>query len=191
MRKMLAIVLLTLPSACAGVGNHAPMQPRHGIPGAMNAPFVLEANARTRVKTPSLREVLRDAAQGASRNADSWRAKVDYRDTIDRPDLVADASRNADIARPAYATLQRSFGTGEFRPYVGVGIGQTSARFDAARTGPDDGLTVSGVVGGNLKFTDEVGGYVQYDYAVADENPALANDRESHALRFGLSISLN
>lgn len=191
MRKSLAIAVLMLPSACASVGDIAPMQPRHAISGAMNAPTVLQASATTRVKAPSLRDMLKDAAHGAAKSSDSWRARVDYRDRIDRPDLVSRASRNADTARPAYATLQRSFGTGEFRPYVGVGIGQTSARFDAVQPGLDEGYTVSGVVGGDLKFSDEVGGYVQYDYAVADENPALANNRESHGLRFGLSISLN
>jgi len=41
-----------------------------------------------------------------------------------------------------------------------------------------------------MTFSDEVGGFVQYDYAVASDNPALADD-ESHGIRFGLSIALN
>ncbi len=191
MRKSLAIALLMLPSACASVGDVAPMQPRHAIPGAMNAHAVLQAHTAPRVKAPTLREMLKGATQGGSQTSESWRTRVDYSDRIDRPDLVAHVSRNADIARPAYATLQRSFGTGEFRPYLGVGIGETSSRFDAVQPGQDEGYTVSGVVGGDMRFTDEIGGYVQYDYAVADENPALVDDRESHGLRFGLSISLN
>jgi len=189
MRRTLAIAILMLPSACASHGDLAPMAPRHTIVGAMNAPVVLDARSTPRVKAPTLRDMLKEAAHGAAKSSESWRAKVDYEARIDSPEMVAHASRNGDIERPAYATLQRSFGSGEFRPYLGVGIGQTSSRFDAVQ--PGEGYTVSGVVGGDLRFTDEVGGYVQYDYAIADENPALANNRESHGLRLGLSISLN
>lgn len=187
MRRMLIIALLMLPSACASIGDVSPIQPRHAILGAMNAPDVLEARVTPRVKAPALRDILKDAAK----DSDSWQARVEYRNRIDRPDLIAKASRNIDNSRPAYATVRRSFGTGEFRPYLGVGVGQTTSRFDAAPSGGDEGFVISGVVGGDLRFTDEIGGYVQYDYAVANENPALSSDRESHGLRLGLSISLN
>jgi len=42
-----------------------------------------------------------------------------------------------------------------------------------------------------MTFTDEIGGFVQYDYAVASENSVLAEDDDSHGIRLGLSIALN
>ena len=181
MRKAAALALLVTLSACGGRGDA--LSERRAIPGAMNAPLVLEARPAPRAKAPALGAALRDAASG------EWRARVEYSDRIDRPDLVVEARRNRDIARPALATLQRSFGTGEFRPYLGVGVGTVSSRFAGIEA--QDGYAIAGVVGGDLSFTDRVGGYVQYDYAVTSENPALAERRKSHGLRFGLSISLN
>lgn len=121
-----------------------------------------------------------------------WGAQIDYDHSIERPDQLAHVARKGEVARPAFATLQRSFGSGGFRPYLGLGVGQASARFEAVDRGVQDGLALKGVVGGKMVFTEEIGGFVQYDYAVAAENPALAReDASSHGIRLGLSIALN
>lgn len=121
-----------------------------------------------------------------------WDAQVDYDHTLDRPDLVAGATLNRETARPAFATLRRSFGDGGFRPYVGVGVGQASAKFAAVAPGEADGYAVKGVVGGALDFTETVGAYMQYEHAVAGQNPALAEEEaKSHGFSVGLKISLN
>ena len=215
MYKARALILLLLPSACAGVGTPAPMQGgAHTIVGTMNAPVVLQARevptvaappVETRpaeaieappadvspAEAPAPRTVRPAAPLKAGVPYSQWGAKVDYDHGIDRAYMLADVARNQDVSRPAFATLKRSFGTGEFRPYIGVGVGQASAKFGALDPGTEEGYAVKGVVGGNLFFTDEVGGYVQYDYAIAAENPALADEDESHGISLGLSISLN
>ena len=167
------------------------MSSAHAIPAAMNAPMVLRAKTVQPVAASATRTV-RAAHNPASKvPVKAWGARVDYDHSIDRPDLLVEATRNNETSRPAFATLKRSFGTGEFRPYVGVGVGQASAKFDAIDPGTEDGYAVKGVVGGNLIFSEAVGGYVQYDYAVASENSALTDDDKSHGISFGLSISLN
>lgn len=222
MYKARVLILLLLPSACAGVGTPAPMQGgAHTIVGTMNAPVVLQAREVSTVaappvetRSPEARPIeapatvappveARPAEAPAPRTVrpaaplkagvpySQWGAKVDYDHGIDRAYMLADVARNQDVSRPAFATLKRSFGTGEFRPYIGVGVGQASAKFGALDPGTEEGYAVKGVVGGNLFFTDEVGGYVQYDYAIAAENPALADEDESHGISLGLSISLN
>ena len=217
MYKARALILLLLPSACAGVGTPAPMQGgAHTIVGTMNAPVVLQAREVPTVAAPSVETRPAEAWPIEAPPADAspaeapaprtvrpaappktgvpysqWGAKVDYDHGIDRAYMLADVARNQDVSRPAFATLKRSFGTGEFRPYIGVGVGQASAKFGALDPGTEEGYAVKGVVGGNLFFTDEVGGYVQYDYAIAAENPALADEDESHGISLGLSISLN
>jgi len=123
--------------------------------------------------------------------AGEWGTQIDYDYSVERPDQLSQVVRNGEISRPAFATLQRSFGTGQFRPYLGFGMGQASARFEAVDRGAQDSLALKGVVGGKMTFSDEVGGFVQYDYAVASDNPALADGDESHGIRFGLSIALN
>ena len=180
MRTTAAIALLLLTSACSGRVDPVPQRT---VSAAMNSPVVLQA------QTPpgaALKRVVRGSLAG------TWRTRVEYSDRLDRPDLVALASRNVDTARPSAATLQRSFGTGDVRPYLGVGLAQTDpARLDAEVRGFGEGYAVKGVVGSDLAFTDDVSGFVQYDYAFGAENPVLAERREDHGLRFGLSISLN
>jgi len=65
----------------------------------------------------------------------TWGAQIDYDHSIERPDQLAQVARNGEIARPAFATLKRSFGAGGFRPYLGVGVGQASSRFDTVNRG--------------------------------------------------------
>lgn len=204
MRKVFALTLLILPSACASVGPQASQPGRTTIAGAMNAPIVLQAQQTRQapdtearpvevrpVETPAPRTVYRSAPPRSDIQVTKWGATVDYDHSIDRPDMLASVTRNQDTSRPAFATLKRSFGSGEFRPYIGVGVGQASAKFGALDPGTQEGYAVKGVLGGNLFFTEEVGGYVQYDYAVAAENPALAENDKSHGISLGLSISLN
>ncbi len=191
MRKVLIVALLMLPSACAYRADPSVIQPVQGIPGAMNAPLVLEVQPVQPVVAPAPRFVPKSRTRSAKGTTEKWGARIDYDDRIDRPDLLAGATRNHEISRPIFATLKRSFGEGDFQPYIGVGIGQASSRFDAVDPGEQDGLAVKGVVGGNLTFTDAVGGYVQYDYAIASENPALADNDKSHGISFGINISLN
>ncbi len=121
----------------------------------------------------------------------TWSTQVEYRHGIDRPDLLAAVARNEETARPGFATLQRSFGTGEFRPYVGVGVGVAATQFDTVPTTDADAYAVKGVVGSNLIFTDKVGAFVQYDYNVATAHEAATGSRESHGLSFGLRIALD
>jgi len=123
--------------------------------------------------------------------AGEWGTQIDYDYSVERPDQLSQVARNGEVSRLSFATLQRSFGTGNFRPYLGVGVGQASARFEAVERGAQDSLALKGVVGGRMDFSDEVGGYVQYDYAVASENPVLAEEDASHGIRLGLSIALN
>ena len=128
----------------------------------------------------------------ASEGKGVWSANIDYVHTLDRPDLVANNARNYDTARPGFATLQRSFGKGEFQPYIGVGVGKAETLFETAAPRANDALAVKGVIGSNLKFTENVGGFIQYDYSVASNAlSAVEKERKSHALQFGLRISLN
>jgi hypothetical protein len=120
----------------------------------------------------------------------TWSAQVEYQHVIDRPDLLAASTRNEETARPGFATLQRSFGTGDFRPYLGVGVGVAATQFDGIAPSEEGSYAVKGVVGSNLIFTENVGAYVQYDYAVATQDEAATGDRKSHGLSFGLRISL-
>ena len=133
------------------------------------------------------------AAPREARRADEpvWSAQVEYRHVIDRPDLVARGKRNEEVARPGFATLKRSFGTGEFRPYVGMGVGVAATQFESIAPTVEDRYAVKAVVGSQMRFTDKVGGYVQYDYAVATESEIDREERKAHGIRFGFSISLN
>jgi|GEM_PF-2683663 len=176
MKKVFAIALV--PLLCTGAAQ-AEVAARGADAAGVTAPAVVRAAEARR------------AADAAQVPAVTWGAEVDYDHTIDRPDMLSSVARNEEIARPAFATLRRSFGQGEFRPYIGVGVGQASAKFDAVAPGTPDSYAVKGVLGGNLIFSKEIGGYVQYDYAIASENPALADDGKSHGISFGLKISLN
>lgn len=197
MRRALAFALLMLPSACGGIGHQPSLSGSHVVVGAMNAPLVLPTE-RTKPavkaeasKTPKPSPVAHKAQPDAMAIDRKWGARVDYDHTIDRPDQLAGATRNQETSRPAFATVKRSFGNGEFRPYIGVGVGQASSKFSAVDSGTKDGYAVKGVLGGDLFFSENFGGYVQYDYAVASENPALADDKKSHGISMGLSLSLN
>ena len=176
-RKTVSVALLLLLSACSGGAGTLPA--RDVIPGAMNAPEVIAAQATTRT---TLTKAVRGIAGG-------WRAKVEYRDRLDRPDLVAMASRNAETARLSAATLQRSFGTGGLRPYVGLGLAQNPSRVDGV--GEDDAYALQGVVGGDMVFTEAVRGFVQYHHAFASGDEGPVARRREHGMRFGLSVSLN
>ena len=67
--------------------------------------------------------------------AGEWGTQIDYDYSVERPDQLSQVARNGEVSRLSFATLQRSFGTGNFRPYLGVGVGQASARFEAVERG--------------------------------------------------------
>jgi len=188
MRNLIALALLMLPAASAVHAEPAQMFAHHVFPTAMKAPLLLEIQSASATTTT---QPDGDRVEPVKGRADKWGTRVDYDHSIDRPDMLVDATRNREIARPSFATLKRSFGEGGFQPYVGLGVGQASAKFGAIDPTTDESYAVKGVVGGNMTFTNEVGAYVQYDYAIATENPALADDDKSHGISFGLSISLN
>ncbi len=121
-----------------------------------------------------------------------WSAQLDYIETIDRPDLIGTSVANGKTARPGFAVLQHSFGEGEFRPYLGVGIGAADTRFSDSGHLEKDGLAVMGVVGSNLQFTEMVGAFMQYEHAVATNTIVGAEgETKSHGVSFGVKIMLN
>ncbi len=122
----------------------------------------------------------------------AWSARLQYTETVDRPDLIGANVANGATSRPGFAVLQHSFGRGEFRPYVGVGIGAADTQFSERGHLEEDGFAVMGVVGSNLQFTDKVGGFMQYEHAVATNAiVGVQGETKSHGLSFGVKIMLN
>ncbi len=157
------------------------------VVGTVSSTIVGGETVVTRVTRPSVQRL----AMLTQVPVKTWSTQVEYQHNIDRPDLVAAIARNEETARPGFATLQRSFGKGEFRPYVGVGVGVAATQFDTMMPTAEESYAVKGVVGSNLIFTDKVGAFVQYDYAVATEREAATGGGKSHGLSFGLRISLH
>lgn len=138
----------------------------------------------------SLRDTLKEAFAGFEQGGRAWNAEIEYSGRIEN---AYEVSRQDAVSRrenAEFATVERLFGEGEFQPMIGFGFGDVGGRFEEAAD--REGLALTGVLGGVLKLSEQVGAVMKYGYSVATGGAEVTGGRDhAHGVQFGLQIRLN
>lgn len=137
-----------------------------------------------------LRSFLKDAFAGFDRGERSWSTNIEYSGRIEQAHELSRSSSDGNAESAEFATVARLFGSGEFQPMLGFGFGDVGGRFEDARG--EEGLALTGVVGGALRLSEQVGAVMKYGYTVATSGLEHTGGKDvAHGLQIGFEIRLN